>query len=125
MPEAVFITPADQQTFKWYADRAEVACWKDMPQDAARIIQWDQRLTNLYRAVPQQLFGVLGLYDHEILELAAAYGAGYLVVETRFVARREAIGYPPDFERVYPPDGSGKSTFTVYRLPARQSAQAN
>lgn len=34
------LTPRCQQTFKWYAQRAEIASWKDIPQDARGICDW-------------------------------------------------------------------------------------
>lgn len=46
--DALFITPRLRQTFKWYAQRAEVATWKDVPQDAAHIVVWWQRLVDLH-----------------------------------------------------------------------------
>ncbi len=113
---SVFVTPANQQTFKWYANRSEVANWKDMPQDAAGVIDWNERLQSLYSGISQNDYGLLGLYDHEIQALANRYKADYLIVETRFVDWRESIGYSPAFEQVYPEKGHGKSTFTVFKL---------
>jgi hypothetical protein len=43
------LTPADHQTFKWYAKRGEVVTWKDVPQDAASIVEWSKRLTRVRR----------------------------------------------------------------------------
>src|SRR4029079_19192961 len=36
--DALFLTPRNQQTFKWDANRAEVVSGKDFPQDAAGIV---------------------------------------------------------------------------------------
>ena len=47
-PTARFITPRMAQTFKWYAHRAEVATWKDMPQDAKELVQWRTRIQDLF-----------------------------------------------------------------------------
>ena len=41
--DAVFLTPRLSRTFKWYANRAEVVNWKDIPQDAASIVEWWDR----------------------------------------------------------------------------------
>ena len=49
-PEAVFLTPRLAQTFRWYAGRAEVANRKDIPQDAAGLVEWWRRVTRIYRA---------------------------------------------------------------------------
>jgi hypothetical protein len=122
--DAVFLTPAGQQTFKWYAGRAEVASWKDMPQDAEAVVAWKRRLTDLYEGVSQDDFGLLGLYDHEIMALADQYGADFLLVETRFVDWRESIGYKPAFVQVYPSRHAGNTTFTIFALgPKRQGNQ--
>jgi hypothetical protein len=44
LPEdALVLTPLDHQTFRWYANRGEVVNWKDVPQDAARLVKWRAR----------------------------------------------------------------------------------
>ncbi len=45
---SVFLTPRSSQTFRWRAHRAEVANWKDIPQDADAIIQWWQRVQTVH-----------------------------------------------------------------------------
>jgi hypothetical protein len=114
--DAIFLTPADQQTFKWYSGRAEVVSWKDAPQEATGVLEWSRRLNDVYQTVPQAEFGLLGLYDHEIVALARKYSASYLVVERRFVDRRREIGYPPGFEQIYPQPERPGSTWMVFRL---------
>ena len=42
--DAVCLTPTNHQSFKWYASRAEVVTWKDVPQDAQGLTQWYERL---------------------------------------------------------------------------------
>lgn len=44
---ALFLTPAHQSDFKWYAQRPEYVTIKDCPQDAAGIIEWNRRLKYL------------------------------------------------------------------------------
>jgi hypothetical protein len=46
--EVVFLAPVRQQTFKWYAQRPEVVTWKDVPQDAAGLLDWWQRRKEIY-----------------------------------------------------------------------------
>ncbi len=113
--DAVFITPSGQQTFKWYSHRGEVASWKDMPQDARSVLEWDRRMNELYRSIPQQEFGMLGHLNSELLEMAGKYDAGYLIVEQRFVDRRDAMEYPVSFARVWPGPGE-QATFVVFRF---------
>ncbi len=47
-PDARFITPRMNQTFKWYAGRAEVANWKEVPQDARALVKWWERMNRLH-----------------------------------------------------------------------------
>ncbi|MEM9646020.1 MAG: DUF6798 domain-containing protein, partial [Planctomycetota bacterium] len=50
--DEVFLTPRHQQTFKWYAQRAEVVNFKDVPQDAASLLEWSRRFQDVF---PQRL----------------------------------------------------------------------
>ncbi len=115
--DAVFMTPRDQQTFKWYSGRTEVANWKDMPQDARSVIVWRRRLEAMYTVPGQADFGVLAHYNDELMALARQYQASYLLVEQRFADHRRSINYPVGFEQVYPLDPTAKTTFVVYRIP--------
>jgi hypothetical protein len=47
-PHATFITPRMCQTFQWDTGRNEVASWKNVPQDAADLVAWWQRMQDLY-----------------------------------------------------------------------------
>jgi hypothetical protein len=42
--DALVLTPNESWAFKWYAARAEFVTFKDVPQDAAGIIEWNRRL---------------------------------------------------------------------------------
>jgi hypothetical protein len=46
--DARFFTPRLSQTFKWYARRAEVTTWKDVPQDAAALVEWWDRIQTVF-----------------------------------------------------------------------------
>ena len=85
-PEAVFITPRQSSTFKWHSGRNESVTWKDMPQDAASIEKWWQRLRDCFGTGQQdpnnrwhQSLAELG--DEKLRELAKKYAAQYAVVE--------------------------------------------
>lgn len=43
-PDSQFMTPKQSWAFKWYAKRAEYVSFKDCPQDAAGIVEWNTRL---------------------------------------------------------------------------------
>jgi hypothetical protein len=45
---ARFLTPRMAQTFKWHAARPEVVTWKDVPQDAAGIVEWWRRMKAIH-----------------------------------------------------------------------------
>ncbi len=47
-PNAIFLTPRMAETFRWYAGRGEVVTWKDIPQDAAGILEWWHRLQDIW-----------------------------------------------------------------------------
>ena len=123
--DAVFITPRQQQTFNWYANRAEVANWKNAPQDAEGIIEWYRRMEACYAGWNEQS-GLLWQYnenngkfearDEELLTLANRFGARYLVVPQRHIDLRNANGLPVKFKRVYPKDPDMRETYAVFDL---------
>lgn len=47
-PGGRFLTPRLCRTFKWYTGHSEVVTWKDIPQDAQSIVEWWQRLDEIY-----------------------------------------------------------------------------
>jgi len=112
-PDAVFIVPRLAQTFRWYAQRAEVVNRKDVPQDAAGICEWWRRNRLLYGA-PSGSTAAAGepvawresltdLGAERLSELGAAFGADYAITSA----------VPPlALERVGPLNPS----FAVYRL---------
>ncbi len=106
--DACFITPKKQQTFKWYAERSEVCCWKDVPQDALELLEWWQRQRDLYpRKVA--LGGLAAHGERGLRELARKYGADYVVLD------RCASPRPLRLRRVYPPIFSNEaSAYEVY-----------
>jgi hypothetical protein len=109
--DALFLTPREQQTFKWYAGRAEVANWKDVPQDAHGLVEWKRRLDEIYPGDREHHRRDLAAFsDTELLSLARKYGARYIVVDHTRSGRR--IGLP----RVYPILHAENRSFEVYRV---------
>lgn len=109
-PGAVFLTPRLAQTFRWYAGRAEVVSRKDIPQDAAGIVEWWRRMNRVYRAPPESLdtwhLSLAELGSGPLQALGAEYGADYVIT----------AAYPAlNLERVGPINPS----FAIYRLPPR------
>jgi hypothetical protein len=109
--DARFITPREQQTFKWYASRSEVCSWKDLPQDAAALVDWWQRHQEIYpRAV---IFRGLAAHGEAgLVELAHKYGAQYVLVD-RYLGHRPLL-----LPRVYPDRLTDPQVlYEVYRVP--------
>lgn len=63
---ALFLTPRESFGFKWYAERAEYVCYKDCPQDAAGILEWNRRLWWLHSWTLSSSSD--GVYDRSDLE---------------------------------------------------------
>lgn len=84
---SLWLTPRNQQTFKWYAGRAEVVNWKDIPQDNASIIEWYRRIERC--KPPRDRTGrVRGWTTEELLDLSRLYGFHWVLVD-------KAIQEPP------------------------------
>jgi hypothetical protein len=114
-PHASFITPRYQQSFKWYAHRAEVVNWKDAPQDSGSLVAWLRRYEDVY---PDPA-GRTVMYGPEIdpqlpqeqrlRELGAKYNAEYVVID-RF------LDPLPNLRQVYPTGDLQNESFAVFAL---------
>ncbi len=95
-PGSVFITPRTSYTFKWHtrrhetanSGRSEAANWKDMPQDGKKIVEWSQRLQEIFSTgstdPKEKWYESLSQAGVEHLQnMAAKYGAQYAIVELR------------------------------------------
>lgn len=111
--DAVFITPAAQQTFKWYAGRSEVVCWKDVPQDAAAMIEWRQRVLELYEPQRRYETGLMSYSDDQLRSLAQRYRATHMIVPQ---AEINLLEEPTTLIQVYPEDPNEKSTYVVFEF---------
>lgn len=108
--DATFITPHEQQTFKWYSGRSEVVCWKDIPQDAHGVLDWSKRLTELYEPQRRYEEGLMSYSDEQLVEIAKRYQATHLLVPQRQI---DLAVTPPNLKQIYPVDPSVKSTYVV------------
>jgi hypothetical protein len=110
--DAVVLTPRYQQTFKWYAQRAEVVTWKDIPQDAAGIVAWWKAVDDLYP--PRVRWRGLAKQEEEgLLEMGKKYGFKYIVVDR---SRSRRLNFP----RLYPV-APEQVFYEVYRVPDQVS----
>jgi hypothetical protein len=114
-PDARCLTPRWQSTFKWYAGRSEVCCWKDLPQDAAAIVAWWQRVHEVYPPIVSA-GGVAAHGQQQLAALAAKYDVQYIVVD-RYLGRQPLL-----MRRVYPGTlDEPNASYEVYRVaPPKQ-----
>lgn len=110
-PGSVVLTPRHQQTFKWYAERAEVVNWKDVPQDAAGIVQWWERKQAILTPEVSR-HGLAAIGSKRLSELAEQYHFQFILTE------RATADQQLDFERLFPP-ANVSNAYEVYRVPNR------
>ena len=82
-PDALFVTPRLNCSFKWRTGRPEVVNRKDIPQDAAGIVEWSRRLKDIYTVKfageDQTVDSVGALGADRVRELAKKYHARYVL----------------------------------------------
>ncbi len=112
--DEILITPRHQQTFKWFAERAEVVNWKDIPQDAPSMVGWHHRFTEIF---PQRLGTVRTTIRYpDLVQFRSRYGVRFMVVD------RRAVGPSLPLVQIYPPVSPAAGShfekhYAVYRLP--------
>ena len=107
--DEVFLTPRHQQTFKWYAHRAEVVNWKDVPQDAESLLEWNRRLEEIY---PSRLGkGRVTIRYDQLRIYRQKYGVRFMVVDHRIAGKSLPL------VRIYPVGEQSNATYSVYELP--------
>ncbi|MEN1680045.1 MAG: DUF6798 domain-containing protein [Planctomycetota bacterium] len=87
-PSDLFLVPRHANSFKWRTGRSEVVSWKDIPQDAASMVEWRRRLDDVYSAPTaegdQAKVTALGWQSAErLLQLARNYDAQFALVRVR------------------------------------------
>lgn len=110
-PDARFITPKSQQTFKWYARRSEVVNWKDVPQNAAALVEWSDRMNEVYPPDWEE-FGMTVHGDEDLIRIGEKYQAQYLL------SYRPHFRRPPEFEKLYP-SHDRPANFEIYKIPRK------
>ena len=95
--DAVFLVPRRDESFKWYAKRANVSTWKEMPQDAESLVKWYETMTDCYslnlteeerQKISDRYASYLSLIiktktREELIALQEKYGFSYIVSEER------------------------------------------
>lgn len=110
-PDARFLTPRLSQTFKWRTGRPEVATRKDIPQDAASMVAWFDRLEDIFYWQLDEGMEPLGhvgeLGTARAVEMARKYGARYILSD-----RDHPLALPP----VYPTREHPNDEYVVYEI---------
>jgi len=110
--DEVLLTPRHQQTFKWYAERAEVVNWKDVPQNDADLIQWYRRFRDVF---PPRLGTVrVTIHYATLIDYRERYGVDMMVVDRRVVGKHLPL------VKVYPLGDDSNETYAVYELPYKR-----
>lgn len=100
-PDAKFLAPSMKSSFKWYAQRSEVANWKEIPQDARSIVAWWEKLKDIY-IVHDPTWGswwvrnAARLGEDRLLTLAAKYQFEYIVTVSEPRLTLEVVFSKPD-----------------------------
>ena len=122
---AKFLVPRSGHSFKWYASRADVGTNKDVPQDAASVIEWRDRTRELFPALDSvddrgrkilldspELLGT-----PRVLELARKYGASHVIARSS-----PALDLPVLFTTPVDPDAD-VSGYTIYETGVAPTAK--
>jgi hypothetical protein len=85
-PDALFLTPRLNHSFKWRTGRPEVVIRKDIPQDAAAIVEWHRRMRDIFYDEDAEDFAnpigsLSDLGTQSVADLARKYGAHYVLTE--------------------------------------------
>ncbi len=108
--DARFLTPRMGQTFHWYAERADVVNWKDIPQDARSIVWWSQSIRDIHLLDDGPEVPLCDQETDEVRDLAERYQADYVIT----------FADPPlDLPREY-----SNRRYALYRVPPAQASSA-
>ncbi|MFN0051447.1 MAG: DUF6798 domain-containing protein [Planctomycetales bacterium] len=76
--DALCLTPTQRNyTFKWYAQRAEYVIYKDCPQDARSLVEWDRRMDEI--AAWRKRHARSGITRTALAELRRTTGVEFVV----------------------------------------------
>ncbi len=98
-PDALFLTPNRSWAFKWFAQRAEYVTFKDCPQDASGIVEWNERLSGL-RKWAETNYDDRYYSNREVAELVTMTGITHAVVDRLGPFEQEPV-FENDYYRIY------------------------
>jgi hypothetical protein len=114
---ARFLTPRAAHTFKWRSGRAEVVTQKDIPQNAAGVVEWDRRLRAIHEMIvdgqPEMARSLGHLGTRRLRQLATQFRFDYVVTDGR-----QPVALPVVYEN---------DVYVVYRVdrPAVHNSQSD
>jgi hypothetical protein len=115
--DELWLTPRRQQSFKWRTSRAELASWKDMPQNAAAVVEWNSRIKSSYQYDKQK--NLVPITTEKLEELRSKYGIHYVLLDLR-VKGQTIPGWP----LLYPRAPDSNSSFAVLESPTSSATQS-
>jgi len=88
--DAVFLVPRGCESFKWYAKRANVSTWKEMPQDSESLVLWFQTMNDCYSVKHSEnpppnsglAMQIQSNTPEELAELQKKYGFSFILAES-------------------------------------------
>jgi hypothetical protein len=116
-PDSLFLVPRHAQSFKWYAHRGDVVNWKDIPQDAAGLVAWRQRVRDNFESTGEEGEAIVigtpeRLGTRRVRWLAEKYGADYVIGRQ----------YPPlNLPRLYPTRDHPNTWYAVYSTDSQRT----
>jgi len=116
-PAARFLTPRGASSFSWRAERPEVVAWKNIPQEAAGIVAWRQRILDCFSAdgsLRGMVRSTVSLGQRRLEQVARRYAATYVVAPRAAVAETDLM-----LPQVYANDG-----YVILRLSGSEEAKA-
>ena len=112
-PGSLWLTPRRQQSFKWRAGRAELACWKDAPQNAEAVVQWSERLADAYQFDSEKK--LQPWTEEKLWALHTKYGVRYVLLDRRVQGQ-----ITPLLPILYPSQNELNATFAVFEFPSQK-----
>lgn len=107
---SVFLTPTFNWGFKWYANRAEFVSYKDIPQDARGVVDWNNRLIALGKWSRKDA-GAPGNYSREAIAALEKVCEEHQPGGIQYIVAVEGVFGPFDLTPVYQ-----NETCRVYQL---------
>jgi hypothetical protein len=95
-PTAMFLTPRGSGSFHWWAERAEVVSWKNIPQDPAGIVTWRQRVLDCFSfdgTLASMSRSTVALGPQRLNQVAKRYRADFILAPQSSLAALP--GTPP------------------------------